>query len=1197
MKKFTYLLISLFLIPIMGQAQHDVQKDIALKYVQENAKEIGLKAADVENMIVTDVVHHAHSGVTSVYFLQSFNGIPIKGATYNVNITKNDKVGFNRTQFLSDVKSRVKHTEASISAEDALNATAQNLYVALTKRASVINQISDKHVVFEGVNLSREDINLKLQYVADENGDLVLTWNTTVFMQTSDNIWVVDVDARSGDVLGKTNLTHYCSLNNMDFSRGEVASCGHASHQHEAVEVEETSAVSGTYRAYALPAESPNHGPHELIVNPHYPEASPFGWHDIDGQDGNEFTITRGNNVHAYADQDGDGSSAGDEPDGGASLVFDFEHNTQLNGDFNIDPAVVNLFYSNNIIHDILYLYGFTEATGNFQRNNYGNGGLGNDEIIAREAVPDANGAAIWNNASFGAGADGGNGVMSMGIWQSNSSVFQIESPEQIAGPYEVALTGADWGHNWTLDQIIEVDKEIALARDGDPQSPTQCCGDIVNVAEVSGKIALIDRGLCEFGLKAFNAQNAGAIGVIICNLAGVNGGDGEELVAMAPGADGFNVTIPTLFSSKSTCDRIKAAIGAGETVTATMSTELESGPGTFNSAFDNGVVFHEYGHGFNGRFLGGPNNPGGLNNAEQMGEGWSDFFAIAFSAKDTDTGDIPRGVGTYLLGQGTNGRGIRTFPYSTDFNLSPYTYDNIIGTNEEHAIGEIWTAVIWDVFWYFIDTYGFDNDWANQDSGNGKGMRVIMDGVGFVGASPGFVDARDAILFADQENFDGIHNCDLWQIFARRGLGYFADQGSPLDSNDGVEDFEPLPTCIRELKIRKTIAEVVLPGNQLDITLDIANHTDGDEASVVVTDFLDDGMTYVQGSSTGVEPTVSGNMLVFAIGDMASLDEMTISYQINTDPSITSPTLFYDSVEGLSGGWDIEFIEGNNIFNPTSLESNSPDFSWGVESPDEQTEQALLYKGIDITGDRPVLRFFTKYNTVLAADGGFVEVSSDEGVTWFRPDNDYLLGGPTTELAYSTFAIPALNSFTGFQGDWEAAYLDMADWNGENVWVRWRFGSDDNATTATNGDGASQAFFPGWYIDDLQLLDLKEYNAQACISSETTPEVCTETMTTYVDSQLLGTSTEDLAEDGYSMVLLPNPAIDQVTVKIGSIINETAVLELKSMDGKVISTQRVNINGDETQVNIDLTTLTSGLYFVSLQSRDKVLTKKLMIN
>ncbi len=41
----------------------------------------------------------------------------------------------------------------------------------------------------------------------------------------------------------------------------------------------------------------------------------------------------------------------------------------------------------------------------------------------------------------------------------------------------------------------------------------------------------------------------------------------------------------------------------------------------------DNGIIVHEYGHGVSNRLAGGPANTSCLNNQEQMGEGWSDYF------------------------------------------------------------------------------------------------------------------------------------------------------------------------------------------------------------------------------------------------------------------------------------------------------------------------------------------------------------------------------------------------------------------------------------------------------------------------------------------------------------------------------------------------------------------------------------------
>src|SRR5262249_9890461 len=111
---------------------------------------------------------------------------------------------------------------------------------------------------------------------------------------------------------------------------------------------------AATYNVYARPVESPSFGSRSLEVNPHDPIASPFGWHDTDGTPRPEYTDTRGNNVDAYR-----GTF---HPEGGRILNFDFPI------DFTQDPSTyqsastTNLFYWNNILHDVHYRYGFTEA-------------------------------------------------------------------------------------------------------------------------------------------------------------------------------------------------------------------------------------------------------------------------------------------------------------------------------------------------------------------------------------------------------------------------------------------------------------------------------------------------------------------------------------------------------------------------------------------------------------------------------------------------------------------------------------------------------------------------------------------------------------------------------------------------------------------------------------------------------------------
>ncbi len=123
---------------------------------------------------------------------------------------------------------------------------------------------------------------------------------------------------------------------------------------------------------------------------------------------------------------------------------------------------------------------------------------------------------------------------------------------------------------------------------------------------------------------------------------------------------------------------------------------------------FDNGIIVHEYGHGISTRLTGGPGTASCLNNTEQMGEGWSDFFGILMTIEPGDTGTDRRGVGTYALGQATTGNGIRSYPYSTNMSIDPRTYNEIKTAAVPHGVGSTWTAMLWDMTWALIDQYGF---------------------------------------------------------------------------------------------------------------------------------------------------------------------------------------------------------------------------------------------------------------------------------------------------------------------------------------------------------------------------------------------------------------------------------------------------------------------------------------------------------
>lgn len=129
-----------------------------------------------------------------------------------------------------------------------------------------------------------------------------------------------------------------------------------------------------------------------------------------------------------------------------------------------------------------------------------------------------------------------------------------INSPAELAGSVEFGTTGGNWGADLTSD-VWTGDAEFL--DDGTASPPNQGCNPAVN--DLTGKIALIDRGSCEFGAKALNAENAGAIAAII-----VNNAPGAGVQDMGAGAVGGQVTIPVVLISYEVGQEIRTAMMSG---------------------------------------------------------------------------------------------------------------------------------------------------------------------------------------------------------------------------------------------------------------------------------------------------------------------------------------------------------------------------------------------------------------------------------------------------------------------------------------------------------------------------------------------------------------------------------------------------------------------------------------------------------
>ncbi|TLZ60244.1 MAG: metalloprotease [Methanobacteriota archaeon] len=601
-----------------------------------------------------------------------------------------------------------------------------------------------------------------------------LTWSVEIQEIGGNHWWTAYVDAETGAALGTDDLIAHDSA--------DAIGSAIAHPQGSAGSPPSFPATDGaTYRVFPIPMESPSDGDRSIATNAADPRASPFGWHDTNGLAGPEFTATQGNNVHAYADRDNNNvPDPGTSPDGGTSLAFDFPLDLSHRPFDSRPAAVTNLFYWNNIMHDVTYSYGFDEVAGNFQVNNYGHGGLGGDYV--RAEAQDGSGR---NNANFGTPVDGLRPRMQMFEWRSSApNPVTVLPPSPIAGTYYGPMAG--FGESLVTTGPI-TGEVVYVGRGCDPAYQSGQPFDPF-LANPSGKIALMDRGSCTFVAKIKRAQDAGAATVVMVNnVAGPPIGMG--------GADP-SIVIPSVMVSLDDGTRFKANLPFMATVA-----DGTGGAPDRDSDLDAGVISHEYGHGVSNRLTGGPATVSCLNNAEQMGEGWSDWFALTLTTHPSDTRMVPRGVGTYVIFEDPNGVGIRPTAYATDMTVNPSTYASVADTvniSQPHGIGYVWTTMLWEVYWNLVDRYGYNPNIydAWNTGGNNLAFQLVIDGMKFQPCSPGFVDGRNAILTADIALTGGANQCEIWRGFAKRGLGFSASQGSSLSRTDGVEAFDLPSRC-----------------------------------------------------------------------------------------------------------------------------------------------------------------------------------------------------------------------------------------------------------------------------------------------------------------------------------------------------------------------------------------------------------------
>lgn len=804
------------LFSLRGVAQNLADVGHIKQLVTKHAAALGLSQEDLANYRVATAYFDESTGLTMAYLQQTHKGVDVYNAIMSVAF-KNENLGTYQSSWtaLPDSKTSKLNPKPSITALTALKNALSNLNLPVSKAFFVaLSQTPDgQEFEFDNLGVALDNIGVRLMWVPESeySKNLVLSWQVSFISLKGNNSWVVKVNAANGTILRKDNLTVKENFGKQEFKKiprnvyvYQDEPADNKTAVDEVKNVTDVQAVtSAKYLVIKYPALDADHGVPTLHNNPWtlngVPQAYTKKWNSDQQKD---YDSLKGNNVFVYSD-----ANSNNQPDFTPRSTTPLPNLTwNYVPDFTVNPlediptesfGLTNLFYWNNLMHDMSYDYGFDEPAGNMQTSNLGRGGKQNDFVLSEDYD-----TGDTLNANFALAADGKKPRQQLFFaYPSPLKILKINSPNSFKG-FKITRE-SNVSRNNKLAQTGAITQNVVLYKDQGNIDSSNACAPAANPGPLTGKIAYIDRGSCSFVVKFQNAQQAGAVGIIVGNVAEddprySDGSTGNVIVIMSANPLVNSITIPGVFIGYDTAQKLKNFLLNSTTVNATMQPTPN-----IDAALDNTIAPHEYTHGVSTRLVGGPNTVSCLSNGEQMGEGWSDYFALMMTtnwatAKKTD-GPIPRPIGNYLFGLDSTYTGIRVYPYSKDFSIDPWTYDSlqqdpdIKEYSQDPSViyytGEVWCSTMWDLTWDLIKTENLINKTFLKPAvagGNTTAMKLAIQAMKLVKCSPGCLDMRDAVLKADTVLYSALHSDQIWKTFARRGMGYSAVQGSNNKIKDG---------------------------------------------------------------------------------------------------------------------------------------------------------------------------------------------------------------------------------------------------------------------------------------------------------------------------------------------------------------------------------------------------------------------------
>jgi uncharacterized protein (TIGR03437 family) len=376
---------------------------IARDFLRRHEDIFHLPEAEVDRLRLARRYQTPHNGLTHLYLQQEIDGIEIFQGMMTLHLDRSGAVIAASGELYPKAARAAAPISARLTTVEALRAAVDQTGVAIKDGLKMVEPEtgpSARQTISRAAGFAR-DVQARLVYFPLAQDQFRLAWEFYLWMRESPDVYLTIVDAENSTLLYRYNLTAYDE--NPLRPHGQVFT-GESPRPNSPYTGNNNPA---TIERQDLPFQAaPFNGSTIFpLSNPHY-----------DWWAGRPANNLISNNTDAHLDRDGVANEP-DTPllsaaDGNFSFPLDFA-NTPTTANTS-KAAQVNLFYWTNRYHDILYSFGFTEAAGNFQANNFNLGGLGSDLVQA-----DAQDGGGINNANFSTPPDGQPGRMQMYLWNT----------------------------------------------------------------------------------------------------------------------------------------------------------------------------------------------------------------------------------------------------------------------------------------------------------------------------------------------------------------------------------------------------------------------------------------------------------------------------------------------------------------------------------------------------------------------------------------------------------------------------------------------------------------------------------------------------------------------------------------------------------------------------------------------------------